>query len=262
MIAPGGAPELDIVAKDLSHSYGPLSVLQGIDFHVRAGEIVAVLGPSGCGKSTLLRLIGGLEIPTSGVVGTASSDGTRAGWTVSFAFQDPTLLPWRTVAGNVALPLERFGLPRDERDRRVADVLARVQLTQFAASYPRDLSGGMRQRTGIARALVVDPDLLLLDEPFSALDALTRDVLIADLVRRWGDRRYTCICVTHSPGDAARLSSRVIVLSPRPGRIRGIVTVDVAMTGRSEDDPGVVAARSAIWSLIRGAAAANGTTPC
>ena len=249
---------IEVVAQGLSHRYGSRDVLQNIDIQVRAGEIVAVLGPSGCGKSTLLRLIGGLELPTSGMVGTPDGSAMGQGNVVAFAFQEPTLLPWRTVAGNVGLPLEQTGLPRRERDRRVADVLKRVHLSEFAGTYPRDLSGGMRQRAGIARALVVRPQLLLLDEPLAALDELTRDVLIADLARLWSESRHTCIYVTHSPGEAARLGSRVVVLSPRPGRIRGIVTIDTPLEERHENHPAVIAARHAIWELVRSAPPSDG----
>ena len=233
----------------LSHAYGPLPVLQDLTMQVADHEILAVLGPSGCGKSTLLRLIGGLELPQSGEtrVHPARTDSTPT----TYIFQDPTLLPWRTAAGNVALPLEHRGLPPAERAARVAEALARVNLTEFAEHYPRDLSGGMRQRVSVARALVVRPAVLLMDEPLASLDELTRESLLADLIRLWCETPYTGLYVTHSPSEAARIGHRVMVLTPRPGRIRAIVPIDVPVDKRTESHPTITAARQRIWELVR-----------
>lgn len=244
-----GATSLEIIVERLSHHYGALSVLQDISFRVSSGEIVAVLGPSGCGKTTLLRILGGLERPASGTVATRSDD--PAGGGIRYVFQDPTLLPWRTVAGNVALPLEDRPIAKAERAARVAEALARVDLAAFADHYPKTLSGGMRQRVSIARALVVEPAVLLMDEPLASLDALTRDRLIADLSRLWVESRFTCVYVTHSPAEAARLGHRVVVLSQRPAQIRGIVPIDLPLSERSEQHPAVAAARARIWALVR-----------
>jgi len=242
---------MEILVANLSHAFGDLAVLQDISLSVASGEIVAVLGPSGCGKTTLLRLVGGLEMSVAGSISTRSGAADAANPTIAHVFQDATLLPWRTVAGNVALPLEHRGLARAECDRRVAAALERVSLAAFANYYPKNLSGGMRQRTNLARALVVDPAVLLLDEPLASLDELTRDQVLADLARLWQESRYTCLMVTHSPLESVRLGHRVVVLSDRPARIRGIVAIDLPINERHDLHPAIIAARDRIWALVR-----------
>jgi NitT/TauT family transport system ATP-binding protein len=246
---------MDLIAENLSHAYGPLSVLDGIDLTIRSGEIVAVLGPSGCGKSTLLRMLGGLEKPTSGRALMAGDAPAGCLNPLTYVFQDFALLPWRTVAGNVALALEHHALSAGERRERVAQALRRVNLSDFAQAYPRQLSGGMKQRTSIARALAVNPAVFLMDEPLSALDAQTRELLMDDLLRLWSETRFTAVYVTHNLAEAARLGHRVVVLSRRPGRIREIVEIAVPLEQRAEGHPDLAKASARIWSLIRDEAA-------
>lgn len=246
---------MDLVAEAVSHGYGDLAVLDRIDLTIRSGEIVVILGPSGCGKSTLLRMLGGLEQPTSGRVLMSGLPPADCLNPLTYVFQDFALAPWRTVAENVALGLEHHGMSADARARRVADALARVNLSDFAGAYPRQLSGGMKQRTSIARALAVNPAIFLMDEPLSALDAQTRDLLMDDLIRLWGETQFTAVYVTHNLAEAVRLGHRVVVLSRRPGRIRDIVDIDVPVAERSEGDPRLVAAHKRIWGLIREEAA-------
>ena len=226
-------------------------MLQDIDLHVASGEIVAVLGPSGCGKSTLLRLVGGLEIPAAGAIRANPKSGNDR---IAYVFQDATLLPWRTVAANVALPLEHRDIPPSERHRRVADALRRVNLADFADAYPKTLSGGMRQRTSIARALVVEPAALMLDEPFASLDEASRERLLADLLRLWSESRYTCLYVTHDPCEAVRIGHRVVVLSARPGAVREVFRIDVPFGERRPDHPQIARLCDRLWALVRNAA--------
>jgi NitT/TauT family transport system ATP-binding protein len=190
-----------------------LPALQGVDLTVREGEFVTLLGPSGCGKSTLLRMAAGLAQPTHGQLST-SANARRA-----FVFQEPTLMPWGTVFQNVSLPLTLARTPPDGIRQRVAQVLDLVGLRGFEAAYPRELSGGMQMRVSIARALVTTPDLLLLDEPFAALDEINRNRLNAELLNLWALKRWTVLFVTHSIYEAVYLSTRVVVMSARPGRI-------------------------------------------
>ena len=246
---------MDLIAEGLSHGYGPLAVLDGIDLTIRSGEIVAILGPSGCGKSTLLRLLGGLERPAAGRVLMAGEAPAGCLNPLTYVFQDFALAPWRTVADNVALALEHHPLSAGERSARVREALRRVNLSDFAAAYPRQLSGGMKQRTAIARALAVDPAVFLMDEPLSALDAQTRELLIADLLRLWGETRFTAVYVTHNLAEAVRLGHRIVVLSRRPGRIRDIVAIDLPLPERSEGHPALAEASARVWSLIRDEAA-------
>ena len=194
------------------------AAVRDLNLRVRRGEFVSVVGPSGCGKSTLLRLVSGLEPATTGAVHVAPC---RLG----YVFQDPTLLPWRTVARNVELLAELEGIPRAERRRRVERVLDLVGLTGFDRARPAALSGGMRMRASLARSLVLEPELFLLDEPFGALDELTRERLNDELVALFTGGAFTALFVTHSVAEAVFLSSRVVVLSPRPGRVVGEVTV-------------------------------------
>ena len=207
-----------------------LQALDGVDLSVGRGEFLSLLGPSGCGKSTLLRIVAGLSQPTGGScelhLGGEPGRGKSAGH-IGFVFQDPTLMPWSTVAGNVELPFRIAGQVRSAERDRVAAALAAVGLAGFERSYPHQLSGGMRMRVSIARALVTDPDLLLLDEPFAALDEITRLALNDDLLRLWEAHRPTILFVTHSVFESVYLSTRIAVMTARPGHIAADLPVDV-----------------------------------
>lgn len=244
---------MELLLEGVRHAYGDLSVLEGIDLTVRDGEILCLIGPSGSGKSTLLAIMGGLLRPSGGRVATRGTPPDGCLNPLTYVFQDFALLPWRTVAGNVALALEHHGLPRAERRSRVGNALAAMGLGEFAGALPRQLSGGMRQRVGIARALVVRPAVLLLDEPLSALDAQTRDLLTEEFLSLWRRERTTAVLVTHNLAEALRLGDRVAVLSRRPGRLREILTVDVARDARTRPErAGQLAEMSAhLWSLLR-----------
>ena len=206
---------------------GGVEAIGGLDLEVAPASFTVVIGPNGCGKSTLLRLVAGLLPPTTGTV-TVDGLAPRPGdGRVGLAFQQPRLVPWRSTLDNVALPLERGGEPPRERRTRAREALEWVGLAGAAGVRPRELSGGMAQRAALARALIVDPPVLLLDEPFSALDALTRETFDAELQRLWLDRRRTVILVTHSVSEAVVLGDRVVVMTPRPGRVARIVDVDL-----------------------------------
>jgi NitT/TauT family transport system ATP-binding protein len=199
--------------------------LTGLDLEVRDGEFLSLLGPSGCGKSTALRIIAGLSEPTHGAVewasGAAGSEGR-----IGFVFQEPTLMPWANVFNNVMLPLKLNRSPREKAVERVASALQRVGLEKFANAFPRELSGGMRMRVSIARALVTEPALLLMDEPFAALDEITRFKLNNDLLEVWQALRTTVVFVTHSVFESVYLSSRIVVMAARPGRVFTEVAID------------------------------------
>jgi len=207
-----------------------LDALGGVDLSVARGEFLSLLGPSGCGKSTLLRIVAGLSEPTSGACRldlTGQSGKATPRGHIGFVFQDPTLMPWATVAGNVELPFRIAGQVRAAERDRVRAALNAVGLSGFERSYPHQLSGGMRMRVSIARALVTGPELLLLDEPFAALDEITRLALNDDLLRLWEAYRPTILFVTHSVFESAYLSSRIAVMTPRPGRIAADLPVDL-----------------------------------
>jgi NitT/TauT family transport system ATP-binding protein len=236
---------LSLHVEGVSHDYDRLHVLADITLDIPAGEVTVLVGPSGCGKSTLLGILGGLIAPTAGRVtqeGTPAADCLNP---LTYVFQDFALLPWRSVADNVDLVLEGK-LPRAERPGRIAEVLALTGLSDFASAWPRQLSGGMRQRVGIARALAVRPAVLLMDEPLSALDAQTRDLLLDEFQALIARSGATVVYVTHNLAEAVRLGRRVVVLSRRPGRIRAIRAV--------EGDPARL--ERELWDLIRDDAAA------
>jgi NitT/TauT family transport system ATP-binding protein len=201
--------------------------LAGLDFEVRQGELVSLVGPSGCGKSTALRIIAGLTAPTAGAVDWAEpAQKVERRSRIGFVFQEPTLMPWASVFDNVWLPLKLAGVPWREAAPRAEGALERVGLQQFARAYPRELSGGMRMRVSIARALVTEPGLLLMDEPFAALDEITRFALNDDLLRMWQALRTTIVFVTHSVFESVYLSSRIAVMSPRPGQVVSELAID------------------------------------
>ena len=215
--------------RDVSKSYenGTLA-LSGFNFDVREGEFVSLLGPSGCGKSTALRILAGLADPNQGVVG----------WTgnarqIGFVFQEPTLMQWASVADNVRLPLKLAHADQAQSKAAVAQALERVGLTEFAQSYPHELSGGMKMRVSIARALATEPQLMLMDEPFAALDEITRFRLNNDLLKVWQELRRTVVFVTHSVFESVYLSQRIVVMTPRPGRV--FTEIDVPAPYPRED---------------------------
>jgi NitT/TauT family transport system ATP-binding protein len=206
-----------------------VAALGPFDLEVRRGEFVSLLGPSGCGKSTALRLIAGLNASTSGTVEVSHRESkVRAGHSIGFVFQEPTLMPWASVRDNVRLPLKLAHMPTSEANARIAGALAQVGLAEFADAFPRELSGGMKMRVSLARALVTDPDILLMDEPFAALDEITRFRLNNDLLTLWRSLRKTVVFVTHSVFESVYLSERVIVMTARPGRIAAEFRIDAA----------------------------------
>ncbi|WP_375413337.1 ABC transporter ATP-binding protein [uncultured Bradyrhizobium sp.] len=224
----GPSADVAVSLRGVTKTYDSGVVALGpIDLDVRKGEFVSLLGPSGCGKSTALRLIAGLSEPTSGAVRVANR-AAPAGQSIGFVFQEPTLMPWTSVRGNVGLPLKLAHVPREQADMRVGRALAQVGLEEFAGAFPRELSGGMKMRVSLARALVTDPDILLMDEPFAALDEITRFRLNNDLLVLWRNLRKTVIFVTHSVFESVYLSQRVIVMTPRPGRIGAEFRIDAA----------------------------------
>ncbi|MCW1411296.1 ABC transporter ATP-binding protein [Rhizobium sp. 1AS11] len=235
------------------HRYGSLVVLNDIKFDVVSGEIVCVVGPSGCGKSTLLGIIGGLVEPASGEVRFSGQSHPDCLNPLTFVFQDFALLPWLSVKDNIAFVLKHHNLPRGVREARIRDVLARTGLSAFADAFPKQLSGGMRQRVGIARALVVKPAILLMDEPFSALDAQTREILMDDFLNLWLKERITAVHITHNLNEAIRLADRIVVMSRRPGRIKKIFTMAVPKHERDSPDRTVelLKVHDEIWSLIK-----------
>jgi len=228
--APTADRVIDIAGLSLSFatSDGPVQALSGIDLVVGRGEFVSFIGPSGCGKTTLLRAIADLEAPTSGAlrVNGMSASEARVKRAYGYVFQAPALYPWRSIARNIALPLEIMGYGKAEREARVARGLELVNLTGFGNKFPWQLSGGMQQRASIARALSFDPDLLLMDEPFGALDEIVRDKLNEQLLRLWDVTGKTVLFVTHSIPEAVFLSTRIVVMSPRPGRVHDVIDSD------------------------------------
>jgi NitT/TauT family transport system ATP-binding protein len=252
-VASAKAPDEPVVTVDgLRVDFGEVRAIDGLSLSVRRGEFVSLLGPSGCGKSTLLKAIAGLVRPTAG--GIRKADTCRR---VGFMFQKPLLLPWRTVLDNVLLPteIELGGNVVDASDRqRGVQMLEMVQLADFAGAYPHQLSGGMQQRAALARALMTDPDLLLLDEPFGALDEMTRDALNEELLGLWqskATRLHTIIMVTHSITEAITMSDRVLVFSARPARLVEAVNVLISRP-RAPEDPDSAAAIREVRSLLRG----------
>ncbi len=222
----GGAVSIKEVSKTFK---GGTIALQGITFDIEPGEFISLIGPSGCGKSTLLRIIGDLIQPSSGEVLVNGKNAHRARLDRDYGivFQDPVLYDWRTVGRNIALPLEMMGWDRAKRRKRIEELLELVELTGFEGHHPWQLSGGMQQRVSIARALSFSPTLLLMDEPFGALDEMTRERLNAELLSIWAELGSTVVFVTHSIAEAVFLSTRVVVMSARPGRISDVVEVDL-----------------------------------
>ncbi|HVY14822.1 MAG TPA: ABC transporter ATP-binding protein [Rhodopila sp.] len=245
---------LRLTVDRLTHRYGTLTALRQVSLAAEPGRVMVLVGPSGCGKSTLLGLMGGLLAPSEGEVrceGEVPDDCLNP---MTYVFQDFALLPWRTVAGNVALVLEDR-MPRPACAERVRAVLALTGLADFADALPKALSGGMRQRVGIARALAVRPACLLLDEPLSALDAQTRDLLLEEFAALIGRAGTTTVYVTHNLQEAVLLGQQIVVLSRRPGQVREILRLDRPLAGRSLADADLAETERRLWRMIRDDAA-------
>lgn len=229
MRKPDPVIDIDNLSLTFETNDGPVHALSDIDLKIEEGDFVSFIGPSGCGKTTLLRVIADLEQPTAGsiTVNGVSPEAARLARAYGYVFQAAALYPWRTIAKNVALPLEIMGLSRDEQNRRIARNMELVNLSGFEKKFPWQLSGGMQQRASIARALAVEPDLLLMDEPFGALDEIVRDHLNEQLLQLWAKTNKTVVFVTHSIPEAVFLSSKIVVLCPRPGRIYDVIESDL-----------------------------------
>ena len=229
MLAPNGPSETVIQAQNLSLTFetndGPVHALSDVSLDIEKGDFISFIGPSGCGKTTLLRVIADLEKPTSGQVSVneMTPEQARLGRAYGYVFQSSSLLPWRTIENNIALPLEIMGISASEQRERIQRVLSLVDLDNFGKKYPWQLSGGMQQRASIARALAFDADILLMDEPFGALDEIVRDHLNAQLLDLWARTNKTICFVTHSIPEAVYLSTKIVVMSPRPGRITDVI---------------------------------------
>jgi NitT/TauT family transport system ATP-binding protein len=220
------APEVEFVGVTKRYASGS-PILDGLNLGILKGEFVSLIGPSGCGKSTVLKLISGLTMPSAGTIGVDGMTPKNARETISYIFQDATLLPWRTVRRNVGLALELEGAPTHRREEKTSALLDIVGLNDVANAYPRELSGGMKMRVSIARALATNPKLLLLDEPFAALDEMSRDRLNEEILRLRAEQKWTAVFVTHSVAEAVFLSTRIIVMAPNPGRIYAMLPVDL-----------------------------------
>jgi NitT/TauT family transport system ATP-binding protein len=242
---------------------GDVVALEGIDLEIQPREFVSLIGPSGCGKSTLLRIIGDLIRPTVGevVVNGKTAHQARLDGDYGIVFQDAVLYDWRTVARNIALPLELAGWDRKRRDARVAEMLELVELTRFEERHPWELSGGMQQRVAIARALSFSPALLLMDEPFGALDEMTRERLNGELLRIWDELGATVVFVTHSIAEAVFLSTRVVVMSARPGRITQVIPIDLPhpRTFRTREEPRFFELVTAVREALHGGSGRDDT---
>ncbi len=222
-----GHIEIDGVTKTFASDAGDITALEGIDFDVAPREFVAIVGPSGCGKSTLLRCVGGLIRPSAGEVRIGDDVVTVPDRRIGYVFQRAVLLPWRRVLDNVLLPFEIMRRPTGEDRRKAHEVLEMVGLSDYLNHRPGELSGGMQQRVSVARALAVEPSILLMDEPFGALDAQTRDLMNLELLRIWRESQTTVVFVTHDIGEALFLSDRVMVMAARPGRVSDVIDVDL-----------------------------------
>ncbi|KIQ00327.1 MULTISPECIES: ABC transporter ATP-binding protein [Rhizobium/Agrobacterium group] len=242
---------MDLKLNNISHSYGAVEVLKDISLDIPQGQIICLIGPSGCGKSTLLRFLGGLERPSAGEVLQVGNPPPGSLNPLTYVFQHFALLPWRTVEGNIRLVLEDHGISGREMDEIVTDVLDRTRLSDFRKALPKQLSGGMRQRVAISRALAVRPAVMLMDEPLSALDSQTRELLMDDLVSLWTRQPFTSVYVTHNLNEAVRLGHRVVVLSRRPGQIREIVDIDIPLSDRHLGDPVLEEKQKQLWDLMR-----------
>ncbi len=245
---------LRLAVRNLAAEYdapggGTLLALGPVTFDIEPGSFVCLVGPSGCGKSTLIRILGGLQRPTRGEALVDKMPISEPRRRLGLMFQESNLMPWRTVLDNIALPLELVGVAREERYRAAYDMLPMLGLEEFALAYPGELSGGMAQRTALGRLLIQQPDALLLDEPFGALDALTREQLSADLLTIWSQYRQTVLMVTHDIHDAVWLADRVLVMSRRPGRLIADIPVPLGRPRHLEDSYG--AGFSATARLVR-----------
>ena len=244
---------MDLIADHISHRFGTLEVLDDVSFTVGAGEVVAIVGPSGCGKSTLLSILGGLLRPSAGAAELRGAAPAKSLNPLTFVFQDFALLPWCSVEQNVEFPLQHTSLDPAGRRAVVDDALRRTGLIDFRDAYPKQLSGGMRQRVGIARALAVRPAILLMDEPLSALDSQTRELLLEDFASLIADGAIGVVYVTHNLEEAVRLADRVVVLSRRPGRIRDVISIPLTRNQRANTHARekLLAIQNKLWSLIR-----------
>ena len=243
--------KMDIRLDGINHSYDDFEVIRDITLDIADGQIVCIVGPSGCGKSTLLRFIGGLERPSRGRVLQIGAPPEGCLNPLTYIFQDFALLPWRNVSGNISLVLEDHGIRGAQAQQIIDDVLARTKLRDFAKAMPKQLSGGMKQRVAIARALAVKPAVMLMDEPLSALDSQTHELLMDDLVDLWTRQPFTAVYVTHNLAEAVRLGHKVVVLSRRPGRIHEVVEIARPLSDRSFDDADLERHQKHLWQLMR-----------
>jgi len=239
---------IEAVSKQYGSPHDGVLALRDVSLTVRAGEFLSLIGPSGCGKSTLLKLIGDLLAPSAGrvAINNHTPEAARRARECGIIFQSPTLMEWRTIARNIELPLEIIGAPRAEREQRAGELLDLIRLRDFATRLPHELSAGMQQQVAIARALSFRPSILLMDEPFGALDEITRERLGHELLAIWGRTSVTILFVTHSVGEAVRLSDRVAVMSPRPGHIERVIDVDLPRPRPTE-----IRELPRYWELLR-----------